>query len=163
MKHLIAAVLGLLALAPAHTQERTQTDLLIECATKALRGDFGKLAEWQRKGYTMALTGQHNVKRAWLTTYYPQEGFARGQGCRWGIGTSERVAAANRLPARTYLWISNPPHLRQIWDTGAHSNDHVAERRGADLWVDLWVPRPGWKGLDTRVTPVVVLGSEGMK
>ncbi|HOQ98187.1 MAG TPA: hypothetical protein PLJ35_05145 [Anaerolineae bacterium] len=142
---------------PQPTAQDLPTDPLQRCATKALAGHFGKLAPWQAAGYTLALGGKTSVKLAWITTYYPQEGFWRGKGCRWGIGTSERVAAANLLPAKTYLWITNPPHLRQVWDTGAKWNDRVARRKGADLWVDLWVPRPGWRGLDTRVAEVVVL------
>ena len=130
---------------------------LQKCAGKALRGEFGKLSGWQMAGYKLAISCKSITKIAWLTTYCPQEGFWRGKGCRWGIGTSERVAAANLLPAKTYLWISNPPHLRQVWDTGAKWNDQVARRKGADLWIDLWVPRPGWKGLDTRVAKVFII------
>jgi hypothetical protein len=127
------------------------------CANKALSGTFGKLAPWQSIGYNMALSGNHKIKSAWITTYYPQEGFWRGKGCRWGIGTSERVAAANLLPAKTFVWISNPPHLRQVWDTGSKRNDRVARSKQASLWIDLWVPFPGWKGLDTRVSEVFIL------
>jgi len=141
----------------APAPEVLPADPLQRCATKALRGDFGTLKPWQIIGYNLALTGKTTVKLAWLTTYYPQEGFWRGKGCRWGIGTSERVAAANLLPAKTYVWISSPPHLRQVWDTGAKWNDRVARRKGAALWCDLWVPYPGWKGIDTRVCPVFIL------
>lgn len=118
------------------------TDPMRRCAVKALRGDYGELQAWQREGYEAALRRQPLILRAWVTTYYPSEGFPRGQMCRWGIGVSERVAAANKLPPKTWVWHPRTG-IRQVWDTGAHSNDRRASRLGADLWIDFWEPRKG--------------------
>jgi hypothetical protein len=136
--------------APAYTQQAERraktTELFATCANKALVGDFGKLHPWQEQGYRNGLA-KHKVRHVWQTVYFPSEGFPRGQGCRWGIGVSERVVAANRLPAKSFIWIANPAMLRQVWDTGAKRNDRVAEHRGAALWVDIWIPYLGYKGL----------------
>jgi len=122
---------------------RLPEDPARRCAAKALRGDFGPLAAWQRQGYTALLKGSPTYRRAWVTTYYPSEGFPRGAECRWwAAGCSERVAAANKLPAYAWVWVP-PGHLRQVLDTGSRRNDVVAQRKGADLWLDLWEPRKG--------------------
>ena len=122
---------------------RLPEDPARRCAAKALRGDFGPLSEWQKRGYTALLNGKPRYRRAWVTTYYPEEGFGRGDECRWwSAGCSERVAAANKLPAYAWVWVW-PGHLRQVLDTGARRNDVIAARKGADLWLDLWEPKRG--------------------
>lgn len=146
-----------------------------ETAEKALAGKFGKLAEWQRVGYQEGadLVGNADrvqVRRAWITTYYPQEGFT-GNG-NTGYKVSLRMAAANLLPSFTFVFVPKPTHLRQILDCGAHYNDRVARAdpntwvpipggrvkgKGCDFWLDLWVPRPYWKGVDTHSQDVVVI------
>lgn len=166
----ITAGILLAGMAGAQTQQQQPTlpeDPLLRCATKALAGNFGKLAAWQTQGYTLALSGKPVAKTAWLTQYFPQESraFRRradgGNVCRWWeAGCSERVLAANLLPAYTFVWIPRPASLRQVLDTGAKSNDRVARRNGADLWADEWVPYPGWKGTDTRVTKIYVIGRQ---
>jgi len=115
------------------------------CAIKALRGEFGRLKEWQRQGYLSIANGDVTYAKAWITTYYPSEGFYRGKETRWGIGCSERVAAANKLPPKTYILIPAKGGyiLRQVWDTGAKKNDAIAIRKGADFWVDVWEERRG--------------------
>lgn len=118
------------------------TDAFRRCAVKALRGDYGPLAEWQRKGYRHGLEQGAQQVRCWVTTYYPEEGFPRGATTASGHGCSERVAAANRLPRHSWIWTPETG-LRQILDTGARSNDARAQRLGASLWVDLWEPRRG--------------------
>lgn len=121
---------------------RLPEDLFQMCAVKALRGDFGRLEEWQRVGYSRGLEIGARKHRVWATTYFPEEGFPRGQMCRWGYPVSERVVAANRLPARTFVW--HPlAGIRQVLDTGARSNDTHADRMGAALWVDWWEPHRG--------------------
>jgi hypothetical protein len=117
-------------------------DLFQQCARKALNGEYGRLQEWQRVGYQRGLDIGATRVRAWVTTYYPSEGFYRGKGTRWGYPVSERCAAANRLPARTFVW-TNETGIRQILDTGARSNDYRAVRKGAELWVDFWEPTRG--------------------
>jgi len=117
-------------------------DPLRRCAVKALRGDYGALADWQREGYDGALHGDVRRVRAWVTTYFPEEGFPRGQATRYGQGVDERCVAANLLPA--YSWVWHPRvGLRQVLDTGARRNDRVARRKGAELWIDFWEPRRG--------------------
>ena len=119
------------------------TDPLQRVAAKALRGDYGKLAEWQVIGYQQALRHGGVRKRIWLTTYYPEEGFRRGQPCRWwDRGCSERVAAANELPAYAFVYIEGVG-LRQVLDTGAARNDIIARRKGAEHWIDIWEARKG--------------------
>ena len=151
-------------LPPAHSQQQTfppavqdhstdapsagqvlPADLLQRCATKALRGDFGKLKSWQRAGYAAALQHGATVQgRAWTTSYYPSEGFPRGQHCRSGIGVSERSAAVRSCDWRKcrgcYVWTA-AYGIRVVEDTGANSNHGVACRKGADIWLDYWFPR----------------------
>lgn len=112
------------------------------CATKALRGDYGPLQEWQRVGYQRGLEKGATPLPVWVTTYYPEEGFARGEATASGYGCSERVAAANLLPRWCFVWLPSVG-LRQVLDCGARANDRVAQRRGAACWVDLWEPRRG--------------------
>lgn len=112
------------------------------CAVKALRGDYGQLAEWQRVGYARGLEVGAVPVRVWATTYYPEEGFPRGARTASGYGCSERVAACNRLPARTFVW-TQQSGIRQVLDTGARSNDARAERLGADMWMDVWEEHEG--------------------
>jgi len=124
-------------------------DLFQRCATKALAGAYGTLEPWQIVGYTQALRYTPVKRLAWVTSYFPAEGFARGQQCRWwGAGCSERVAAANELPGFAFVWMPETG-LRQILDTGADSNDRRARnprrasRRPADHWADFWEEREG--------------------
>lgn len=126
----------------ASAAHRLPTDAFKRCAVKALRGDYGPLQEWQRVAYQRGLDIGARQVRAWVTTYYPEEGFPRGQMCRWGYPVSERVAAANLLPARTFIWLPEAG-VRQVLDTGARSNDAVAQRLGGSLWLDIWEPRRG--------------------
>ena len=115
-------------------------------AVKALRGDFGKLKPWQVSGYKAGLTAGVTVQGlAWVTSYYPQEGFYRGKGTRSRVGVSERSAAVSRATwaqrRGMYVWTA-AYGIRIIEDSGATSNDRVARRKGADTWVDKWFPRP---------------------
>ena len=111
------------------------------CAAKALRGDYGRLPEWKRVAYYRGLHVGHSRRRAWATTYFPSEGHHRGDETRWGYPCSERVASANRLKPFSFVWVAG--HLRQVLDTGGASNDRMAERLGADLWIDFWEPQEG--------------------
>lgn len=111
------------------------------CAVKALRGDFGQLAEWQRVGYARGLDIGATRKRAWVTTYFPEEGHHRGDETASGYGCSERVASANLIPRRSFVW-TQATGLRQVLDRGASSNDDRARRKPyyAELWIDFWEP-----------------------
>ena len=108
-------------------------------ATLALRGAYGPLKPWQREGYARGLAlGVTCSKRVWTTCFYGTEGC--GRRCRYGR-CSMSTAAANRLPFGCYVW--HPfTGLRRIEDRGSHANDARADRKGADLWVDVWYPRP---------------------
>jgi hypothetical protein len=138
-------------------------DAFSRCALKALAGNFGPLTNWQRDAYERGLLAHHSL-RADLTVYGPfdPQRYTRAKHGASGRHCSEQMAAANRLRQGTAVWISFPPHLRQVQDTGAHWNDTVARapqfqdifaggrwRQGAgcDLWMDLWIPRLGWHGL----------------
>ena len=115
-----------------------QPDPCQTTARAALAGHYGKLAPWQVAGYTLILDKKAKVQGlAWVTHYGAFEG-RQGQVTSSGVRPSLRVTACNRLPQGTYLWIANPCQLRQVLDRGARSNDHVARRKGADLWADLW-------------------------
>lgn len=136
-------VLSLLAVAGWKSGDKLPADPLQRVAAKALRGDYGKLENWQRVGYEQALKYGGVKRKIWLTSYYTEEGFPRGATCRWwGEGCSERVAAANELPGFAFIWIPEVG-LRQVLDTGARSNDSVARRKGAHHWVDIWEAKRG--------------------
>jgi len=134
----------LCGLTAAVTAAETE-DPFVRCAKKALKGHYGPLKPWQRKAYKQGLKGAIRRVKVWQTTYYPQEGFDRGEACRWGYGCDESIAAANLLPAHSIVWVPRPGQLRIIGDTGARRNDRVAKRKGAHIWGDLWVPYPGWR------------------
>ncbi len=112
-----------------------------QCAAKALRGDYGCLQNWQTHAYQLGLRRQVTVRGlAWRTSYYPWEGRqgridARGRPC------TRRTAAANLLPRGAYIWLAEPCQMRQVLDRGAHHNDHVARRKGAEVWVDTFETR----------------------
>ena len=148
---------------PSSLLDNLASDPCIRCAQKALAGCYGPLEEWQRVGYLQAVGEGAVRRRAWITTYFPEEGNHRGDVCRWwGAGCSERVAAANRIPARAFVW-ANRTGIRQILDTGARSNDTRADRLGADLWVDYWEPKRGslWGDDNAGVQDVWVIPRRG--
>lgn len=134
------AIASLIAMTFSCIASDLPDDPFQRCAVKAVRGDYGAIEEWQRVGYQRGIDIGATQRRAWVTTYFPEEGFPRGQMCRWGYPVSERVAASNRLPARTFVWHPKTG-IRQVLDTGAKSNDSRADRMGADLWCDFWEPR----------------------
>lgn len=106
-------------------------------ATKALRGDFGKLEGWQETGYR-ALAKGHRTMTAWRTYYSAHEG-RQGQVDALGRRCDPtRTVAANALPMRSYVLFMGPKtKLRQVRDRGARRNDRAfAHRRGLDLWID---------------------------
>lgn len=133
-------------------------------AMKALAGVYGPLQEWQRVAYTQFVTHEPVARVAWTTTYYPPR-FPRGQKTRWGFPVDERCAAANELPAFSFVWHPQVG-VRQVLDTGADWNDCVARERvltlpdgrrvdhshraPADHWLDLWEPRRGSLGIGAQ-------------
>jgi len=133
-----------------------ETDPFRRCAQKAIAGEFGELADWQRDGYTWGLAqGVTCDETACLTSYYSSEGFPRGQSMRSGLGVNERYAAVCSRDWHKfkgdYVWVMPAKNvagkmfggLRQIMDTGANSNrENFAYKYGADRWVDFWTPLP---------------------
>jgi len=149
--YLVGVLFGLVTVSDAANMPRAELDsIFVSVATHVLESH--QLAPWQREGYTEGLKSRRwaTVKQ---TIYYPSEGFDRGEGTRWGRGCSERVAASNFLREGTYLFVVWHHHkqiltqLRQVWDTGADWNDPSARRAKCDFWVDLWVPKIGYRGL----------------
>ena len=145
---------GLVAASTAHAQTQKAcvsdstkiADPLQACAAKALRGDFGTIPNWKLKVYQkVAAQGLTAQGKAWVTSYYPSEGFPRGQHTRSGIGVSERSAAVYRRDWKRlrgcYVWTA-AYGLRVVEDTGANSNHRHAIRNNADIWLDYWFPRP---------------------
>ena len=111
-------------------------------ATKALRGEYGNLEDWQYKAYKYALAQNAEVDGlAWVTSYGPWEGFMFGEACAYGYGCTDSTAAANLLPAHYYVLIELPDgwEVRRIEDCGAKYNDKIAGRKGAEVWIDRWV------------------------
>lgn len=106
-------------------------------ATKALRGDYGKLATWQREGYTAGLQQGVTVSRCLVLTQFNGRE-ASGKIDRRGRACTMRTAASNRIPEYSYIWTERTG-LRQVLDTGASSNDRKARGIGG-TWVDIWFP-----------------------
>jgi len=141
---------------PAPDPAALPDDPFQRCAVKALRGDYGTLADWQRRGYQAGLAAGVTVQgTATVTTYYPQEGFPRGQATRSGAGVCEKHAACLRREwprlRGSYVWVQPTTNsqgrlvggLRQIMDTGANSNHRrFGTRMGSDRWLDYWYPTP---------------------
>lgn len=141
---------------PAPDPAALPADPFQRCAVKALRGDYGTLADWQRRGYQAGLNAGVTVQgTATVTTYYPQEGFPRGQATRSGAGVCEKHAACLRREwprlRGSYVWVQPTTNsqgrlvggIRQIMDTGANSNhSRFGTRMGSDRWLDYWYPTP---------------------
>lgn len=141
---------------PAPDPAALPADPFQRCAVKALRGDYGTLADWQRRGYQAGLAAGVTVQgTATVTTYYPQEGFPRGQATRSGAGVCEKHAACLRREwprlRGSYVWVQPTTNsqgrlvggIRQIMDTGANSNhSRFGTRMGSDRWLDYWYPTP---------------------
>lgn len=122
-------------------------------ATKALRGDYGKLNARQRKAYELLLAQgltEADISLALATAYGPWEGYDYGEGTAYGYGCSDLTLAANAIPAHWYVLLERRPgqwQVRQIQDTGASWNDRhwraYARRHfrvKAECWVDLFLP-----------------------
>jgi hypothetical protein len=148
-----ALIVACLAGAPAPLPERPVERI----ATKALRGDFGRLEGWQREGYTRLLKG-HRTYRAYRTHYGPYEG-RQGRVDAYGNPCTMRTLAANRLPRKAYVLLIERGELRQVLDCGARSNDRrFADRRGLDCWIDTWEPHSRLRNVGGPVTIAVTEG-----
>ena len=112
-------------------------------AQRALAGEFGELATWQRDGYALIALGRGDTQRAWITYYWSGEpGVNRTTAS--GMGVSSRVAAMLDVPFGSYALVpvGDGYQLRQVYDRGSRANIRRAQSRGASTWIDLWVPRP---------------------
>jgi len=113
-------------------------------AQKALKGEYGKLEDWQYKAYKYALAQKADIDGlAWVTSYGPWEGFMFGEACAFGYGCADSTAAANLIPPHYYVLIELPDgwEVRRVEDCGSKRNDFLARRKGAELWIDRWVRR----------------------
>ena len=106
-------------------------------ATRALRGDYGKLASWQRAGYAAGLQQGVTASRCLVLTQYNGRE-ASGKRDRHGNPCTLRTCASNRIPQYAWVWTERTG-LRQVLDTGARANDRVARILGG-TWVDVWYP-----------------------
>lgn len=156
-------VLFAILFGPLQTLPETTPPPISECVLLAFHEDACRqltkpgLPDWQRVALTNALSYPQAVKvRRAFITYYCPPAFKRGAGCRWWgraskrdrtKGCSERVVGANLLTPYSFVWVgTSKPNgtvqgeIRQVLDTGADYNDRIAETKGADLWLDYWVP-----------------------
>ncbi len=104
-------------------------------ATKALRGDYGPLAAWQRKGYTAILRGTEPRLLVVTGYWHGEEGgttTAAGTHCKPG------VLASNKLPRWSYVYMPTWGRLFRVEDCGSPRNDSKASRLGG-TWVDVWL------------------------
>ena len=106
-------------------------------ATKALRGDYGKLQRWQHEGYSRGLRAGVTTSRTLVLTQYNGRE-ASGKIDRRGRACTMRTAASNLIPENSWVW-TRRSGLRQVLDSGARSNDAYARRLGG-TWVDVWYP-----------------------
>jgi hypothetical protein len=138
-KYRAAAIAGLAASILCLCKFACADDPFQRTATKALRGDFGKLHDWQRIGYTRGLKlGVTTSHKFLVTAYHAGEG-RDGRIDNRGRPCTERTAASNRVKRGSYIW-TEAWGIRQVLDCGARSNDRKADRAGCDSWLDLWFP-----------------------
>ena len=129
-------------------------------AQKALAGQFGDLHHWQRDAYARGLAaGVTADKRAWLTAYYGTR--PDGKRDRYGNRCTLRHAAARdeQVPKRAYIWTAQSG-IRQVLDTGSAANIRRARKKGADVWIDAWLPSPAHNSWGSTVTPLAVIDHE---
>jgi hypothetical protein len=154
---LIAAALTMTRPAP----QAPPQDALTICATKALRGDFGKLKPWQERWYRNALDHGAARHRVWETQYGPWD--------RHPFKGDDYHLAANELPMGTVVWIYPPGQLRKVMTTGAHRNDRIARGKkfkdgtscGYEFWADVWTRTKHEMGLDTCGADLWVINDGG--
>ncbi len=119
-------------------------------AVRALRGDFGELAEWRRIGYTRILANGVRQQQAWITNYNERcPGVNRTTASGRNVETGRTAAmlhdSGRRLRRAEFggfvlLEMPQGMELRQVWDTGSPANMRRARARGAETWVDRYTP-----------------------
>jgi hypothetical protein len=146
MTLLTAALFATLATPPPQTPAQ-------RVAAKALAGDYGKLQDWQRKGYTAILKGTQPQLLV-VTGYGPWEGRDGRVDCR-GNKLTLGALASNRLPQGTFVYMPTWGMLFRVVDCGAKSNDDpykggkltsygkalesVGATRDEAFWADVWL------------------------
>ncbi len=135
-------------------------------ARKALAGDFGPLPDWKRTGYTRILQNGTHRRTAWITHYShaePGVNFTTASGQRVQAGRTAAMLEPRRqfggLPYGSYVLVTVPAghKLLQIFDTGSPANMRRARNRGAETWVDIYVPTSCRRTLNTSyILPVYV-------
>ncbi len=136
-------------------------------AARALRGDWGPLADWQAEGFRRILAEGVVRRTAWITCYWAGEPgvnhtTASGQRVQAGRTAAMLHPTGRRLRGGEfggYVLISLPGgmELRQVFDTGSPRNASRARSRGAQTWVDRYVTR---RTSRSWVAPVYVVGGE---
>jgi hypothetical protein len=127
------------------------------CATKALRGDFAGAPQWKLDVYDRGLSlGVTANRTAWLTAYYGTR--PDGKRDRYGRPCTLRHAAARdeQVPRRAFVWTAQSG-IRQVLDTGSVDNIRRARKKGADVWIDAWLPSPSHNSWGSTVTPLAVI------
>ena len=118
-------------------------------AHKALAGDYGELAAWQKDGYERLLKTGGEKRIAWITHYSQHEPGCNTTTASGTQVTEGRTAAMLDIPWPTkehpervwcYVLIDLPVGmtLRRIEDTGSRANRGRAQRKGAQTWVDIY-------------------------
>jgi hypothetical protein len=154
----IAFALAATLAAPA-PQDTLPADPFQRVAVKIAQGHIHAHG-WQHDAYARGLaSGVTADKRAWLTAYYGTR--PDGKRDRYGRPCTLRHAAARdeQVPKRAYIWTAQSG-IRQVLDTGAKSNIRRARKKGADVWIDAWLPSPAHNSWGSTVTPLAVIDHE---
>lgn len=126
-------------------------DPIERTAARAINGDFGPLPEWKRVGWQRVLDhGTEAAQTAWITNYWtgePGVGTVCASGRSVEVGRtaamlhhSGRRLRSGEFGAFYVLELPSGYELRQVWDTGSPANKGRARRRGAETWIDRYVP-----------------------
>lgn len=148
----------------APATEVLPSDPLQRCATKALRGDFGRIPAWQLALYRgvieRGVTVQCRVKR---TNYCPK---CSGTKCADGSRVRRGICAApKRIPMHSIVWTATDGLLK-VCDRGGAVQAAPSRflRAGEALVIDVWQPSCGptcEHGTQRRVPFAVI--ERGMK
>ncbi len=148
----------ILAASLAAPQPHLPQDPFQRVAVKIVQGHI-HAQDWQRDVYARGLcAGVMADRRAWLTAYYGTR--PDGKRDRYGNRCTLRHAAARdeQVPRRAYIWTAESG-IRQVLDTGAKSNMRRAREKGADVWIDAWLPSPAHNTWGSTVTPLAVISN----
>lgn len=131
----LLAIVAMLTGPPATQPAPLPADPFQQAATRALRGDYGELADWQWRGYRLGLQRGATASRVLILTQYNGDE-PSGKVDGRGLPCTLRVAASNHIPRYAYIWTERSG-IRQVLDCGSHANDARAAGLGG-TWVDVW-------------------------